>query len=199
MHSSHHWRGERERAWSLVTCPEVFMHSGFLHSFWTLACFGHYRCSRIGSTSDVCLSHFLSSALSVSSSLPLFLWCAWWWIFLSIRMHRSFLLIFCFVFCWSLELGGFLYLRACAPTALELIFMRKAFRDVIQKKLCISFIIPQTLCIEISVHFLFGMRKARRDVIQKTFCISFIIPKVFCNQSFIPNVFGMHFIYTCYV
>ena len=77
--------------------------------------------------------------------------------------------------------------------------MRKAFRDVIQKKLCISFIIPQTLCIEISVHFLFGMRKARRDVIQKTFCISFIIPKVFCNQSFIPNVFGMHFIYTCYV
>ena len=50
-----------------MTCPEVFMHSGFLHSFWTLACFGHYRCSRIGSTSNVCLSHFLSSALSVSS------------------------------------------------------------------------------------------------------------------------------------
>ena len=58
-------------AWfgGLVTCPEVFMHSGFLHSFWTLACFGHYRCSRIGFTSDVCLSHFLSSALSVSVSI----------------------------------------------------------------------------------------------------------------------------------
>ena len=36
-------------------------------------------------------------------------------------MHRGFLLVFCFVFCWGLELGGFLYLRACAPAALELI------------------------------------------------------------------------------
>jgi hypothetical protein len=42
------------------------MHSGFLHPFWTLACFGHYRCSRIGSTSDV-----LSLSFSFFSSVSI--------------------------------------------------------------------------------------------------------------------------------
>ena len=101
-----------------MTCPEGFMHSGFLHSFWTLACFGHYRCSRIGFTSDVCLSHFLSSALSVSS------------IFATISMVRLVMDIFInqsatklfidFLLCFLLKFssrGGFVLARVCSYCA----------------------------------------------------------------------------------
>ena len=49
-----------------MTCPEVFMHSGFLHSFWTLACLGLYRCSRIGFASGV-----LSLSFSFFSSVSI--------------------------------------------------------------------------------------------------------------------------------
>ena len=35
-----------------MICPEVLMHFGFLHSFWTLVGLGLYRCSRIGYDSD---------------------------------------------------------------------------------------------------------------------------------------------------
>ena len=50
----------------LVTCPEVFMHFGFLHSFWTLVCLGLYRCSRIEYASD-----FLSLSFSFFSSVDI--------------------------------------------------------------------------------------------------------------------------------
>ena len=49
-----------------MTCPEVFMHSGFLHSFWTLVCLGLYRCSRIGFASVV-----LSLSFSFFSSVSI--------------------------------------------------------------------------------------------------------------------------------
>ena len=47
-----------------MICPEVFMHFGFLHSFWTLVCLGLYRCSWIGYDSD-----FYSLSFSFFSSV----------------------------------------------------------------------------------------------------------------------------------
>ena len=101
-----------------MTYPEVFRHSGFLLSFRTLACLGLYRCSRIGFASDVCLSHFLSSALSVSS------------IFATISMVRLVMDIFInqsatklfidFLLCFLLKSssrGVFVLARVCSSCA----------------------------------------------------------------------------------
>ena len=80
-----------------------------------------HRCSRTGYDSD-----FLSLSFSFFSSVGIIHFATIsvvhvvMDIFISQDTSRLFI-DFCFVFYWGHVLGGFLYLRACAPTALELI------------------------------------------------------------------------------
>ena len=78
------------------------------------------------------LSHFLSSALSVSSILPLFLWYMWGWISLSVRAHQGFLLSFALFLLGSCARGFFVLARVCSSCAgVNLVDHRCCWRDIV--------------------------------------------------------------------
>ena len=86
-----------------MICPEVFMHLGFLHSFWTLVCLGLYCCSRIGYDSDF-LSLSFSFFSSVSATISVV--CVVMDIFLNQGASKLFI-DFCFVFAEVRSSRGF--------------------------------------------------------------------------------------------
>ena len=85
-----------------------------------LVCLGLYRCSRTGYASKFCLFHFLYFSSGITHFATASVGRVVMDFFINQGASKLFI-DFCFVLLKSGTRGGGLYLRACVPTALELI------------------------------------------------------------------------------